>query len=138
MPPKFSVAKELLMFWSPLVPLLSIGILTAGATNLLMFDLGLDSYKVQLPSDTMNEGATLSASYLRFSLGAGSLFQLWHAFGARLFGRFLLLGFTIATMSPWARYFLPVVNVKRLFWHWPRADETDEAMEIQMTNAGYG
>ena len=76
------------MFWSPLVPLLSIGILTAGATNLLMFDLGLDSYKVQLPSDTMNEGATLSASYLRFSLGAGSLFQLWHAFGARLFGRF--------------------------------------------------
>ena len=76
---------EILFFWSPPSPLLCIAILTAAATNLLMFNLGIDSFGVCLPSDEMNEGAALSSSYLRLTLWVGSFFQLWHSFSAGIF-----------------------------------------------------
>ena len=104
------------MFWSPYVPLLSLGILAAAVTNFLMFDLGIRFYKVELPSDEVNEVAALSASYLYFALGAGSLFQLWHAFSTQMFGRYFLLAVHLVTMGPWANGFLPIGLVQRSFW----------------------
>ena len=76
---------EILIFWSPLSPLLCIAILTAAATNLLMFNLGIDCFGVCLPSDEMNEGAGLSSTYLSLTLWAASFFQLWHSFSAGIF-----------------------------------------------------
>eukprot|EP00435_Cladocopium_sp_Y103_P056168 s406_g18.t2 len=122
------VAKELLIFWSPLIPLLCIGIFTAALTNGLIFDLGVGVYEVVLPTDDMNEGAALSKSYLMFTLAAGVLFQLWHAFCTEMFGRYLLLAFSIVTLGPWAERCLPVRIVKQRLW----ADETSEADGIEL------
>ncbi|CAK9039824.1 unnamed protein product [Durusdinium trenchii] len=108
--------EEVLMFWSPYVPLLSLGILAAAVTNFLMFDLGIRFYKVELPLDEVNKGAALSVSYLYFALGAGSLFQLWHAFSTQMFGRYFLLAVHLVTMGPWANGFLPIGLVQRSFW----------------------
>ncbi|CAK9019709.1 unnamed protein product [Durusdinium trenchii] len=123
-------ARELLMFWSPYVPLLCLGILAAAVTNLLMFDLGTRVYHVELPSDEVNEGAALSASYLRLALRAGSLFQLWHAFSTQMFGRYLLLAVHLAVLGPWAKCFLPVSFVKRRLW---TLTESTEAQLIELT-----
>ncbi|CAK9039827.1 LRR receptor-like serine/threonine-protein kinase ERL2 (Protein ERECTA-like kinase 2) [Durusdinium trenchii] len=122
---------EVLMFWSPYVPLLSLGILAAAVTNFLMFDLGIRFYKVELPSDEVNEVAALSASYLYFALGAGSLFQLWHAFSTRMCGRYFLLAVHLAIMGPWANVFLPVGFIKRRFW---TSDDMRERELMEMTS----
>ncbi|CAE7900934.1 XIAO [Symbiodinium microadriaticum] len=110
---------EILIFWSPLSPLLCIAILTAAATNLLMFNLGIDCFGVCLPSDEMNEGAGLSSTYLSLTLWAASFFQLWHSFSAGMAGRFVLLAFTVTVMGPWAKRFLPVRTVKQALWLGP-------------------
>lgn len=125
------VAEEVLMFWSPYVPLLSLGILAAAVTNFLMFDLGIRFYKVELPSDEVNEVAALSASYLYFALGAGSLFQLWHAFSTWMCGRYFLLAVHLAIMGPWANVFLPVGFIKRRFW---TSDDMRERELMEMTS----
>ncbi|CAK9000103.1 Uncharacterized protein SCF082_LOCUS6350 [Durusdinium trenchii] len=122
---------EVLMFWSPYVPLLSLGILAAAVTNFLMFDLGIRFYKVELPSDEVNEVAALSASYLYFALGTGSLFQLWHAFSTQMCGRYLLLAVHLAIMGPWANVFLPVGFITRRFW---TSDDMRERELMEMTS----
>lgn len=81
-----------------------------------MFDLGIRVYGVQLPSDEANTGSSLSKSYLRLALVAGTLFQLWHGFSTEMFGWHLLLVFAIAVNGPWAKFFLPVGLVKRHIW----------------------
>ena len=98
------------------MPLLCIGILTVTLTNLLIFDLGVSVYKVELPSDDMNESAAVSKSYLLFALGAGILFQLWHAFCTNMFGRYMLLICSVAVLSPWAERFIPLNMMKRHIW----------------------
>ena len=118
------------MFWSPYVPLLSLGILAAAVTNFLMFDLGIRFYKVELPSDEVNEVAALSVSYLYFALGTGSLFQLWHAFSTQMCVRYLLLAVHLAVLGPWAKCFLPVSFVKRRLWS---LTESTEAQLIELT-----
>ncbi|OLP88199.1 hypothetical protein AK812_SmicGene30504 [Symbiodinium microadriaticum] len=118
---------EILIFWSPLSPLLCIAILTAAATNLLMFNLGIDCFGVCLPSDEMNEGAGLSSTYLSLTLWAASFFQLWHSFSAGMAGRFVLLAFTVTVMGPWAKRFLPVRTVKQALWLGPPETGCDSA-----------
>ncbi|CAK9090648.1 Uncharacterized protein SCF082_LOCUS42748, partial [Durusdinium trenchii] len=107
---------EMLIFWTPLVPLLSFAILAAALANLFMFDAGLWNFRVTLPTDEMNRGAAISTSYLRFALAAGSFFQLWYAFGTKLFGRYALLAVHVTIMGPWAKHFLPVDLARRHLW----------------------
>ena len=122
---------ELLIFWSPLVPLLSVGILGAGIANLLMFDLGVWTFGVKLPSDDINRGARISRSYLGFALCAGCCFQIWHAFSSKMYGRYLLLFFSMATMGPWAKRFLPL---ERARYHlWDDGDKVSETQIIEMS-----
>lgn len=51
---------ETLFFWSPLVPLLSLAILSATLANHFVFDVAVWNFHVQVPSDAMNRGAFLS------------------------------------------------------------------------------
>lgn len=121
---------ELLAFWTPFIPLLSLGILSAGIANLLMFDLGIWGFGVTLPSDSVNKGAAVSGSYLRFALGAGCCFQLWYAFSTRMYGRYVLLIFSLTVMGPWAKYFLPLDVASRHFW---RQESEMEVNEFEMS-----
>ncbi|CAK9014826.1 Probable leucine-rich repeat receptor-like protein kinase At2g33170 [Durusdinium trenchii] len=107
---------ELLAFWTPLVPLLSFGVLGVASANLLILDLALWSFRIQLPSNEVNQLAALSRSYLSFAHSAGCCFQLWHAFGSQMYGRYILLIFSIAVMNPWATRFLPLKAARRYFW----------------------
>ncbi|CAK9000985.1 unnamed protein product [Durusdinium trenchii] len=58
---------EVLFFWSPLIPLLSLCILSATAANFFLFDVGIRSFNVQVPLDAMNQSATLSRCESGFS-----------------------------------------------------------------------
>ena len=107
---------EILAFWTPFIPLLSLGILGAGIANLLIFDLGVWGFGVKLPSDEMNQGARLSRWYLLFALCAGCCFQLWHAFSTGMYWRSLLLAFSVTMIGPWAKGLLPVEAARRHFW----------------------
>ena len=113
---RYSSAKELLIFWTPLVPLLGFAILAAALANLFVFDAGLRNFRVILPADEMNRGAAISRSYLRFALWSGSFFQIWYAFGTKLFGRYALLAIHIMVSGPWATHFLPVDLARRHIW----------------------
>ncbi|CAK9052236.1 Uncharacterized protein SCF082_LOCUS28607 [Durusdinium trenchii] len=104
---------EMLIFWTPFVPLLGFAILAAALANLFMFDAGLWNFQVTLPTDEMNRGAAISTSYLQFALWSGSFFQIWYAFGTKLFGRHALLAVHVTIMGPWAKHFLPVDLAKR-------------------------
>ncbi|CAK8989845.1 Uncharacterized protein SCF082_LOCUS1993 [Durusdinium trenchii] len=121
---------EVLIVWTPLVPLLSLGIWSAGTANLLLFDAGVWNFGVRLPLDAMNRKAALSKSYLTFALGAGCCFQLWHAFGAEMYGRYILLIFSLAVMGPWAKRFLPLELARSYFW--AEADKASESEFIEM------
>ncbi|CAK9010831.1 Uncharacterized protein SCF082_LOCUS10839, partial [Durusdinium trenchii] len=111
---------ELLLFWSPFIPLLSLGILGVGVTNLLLFDLGVWTFGVKLAcpgtGTTAQTGATLSGTYLGFALFGGCFFQLWHAFNTRMCGRSMLLISSVAIMGPWAKHFLPMERARHHFW----------------------
>eukprot|EP00913_Durusdinium_trenchii_P032220 g30169.t1 len=85
--PFLTTLMELLMFWTPFVPLLSLGVLSASTVNMLIFDLGVWHFRVQLPDDEVNRAAGLSGSYLSFAQIAGSSLQLWHAFSSNMHGR---------------------------------------------------
>ena len=111
---------------------MSLGILAAAVANLVMFHVGLRIYKVELP-DAMSQ-ASLSASYLRLTLGVGSLFQLWHAFSTKMFGRYVLLAFHLVIMGPWANAFLPINMVCR-FWTSDAAD-APEVIELSRMDSG--
>ncbi|CAK9108051.1 Uncharacterized protein SCF082_LOCUS50266 [Durusdinium trenchii] len=121
---------ELLAFWTPFIPLLSLGILGAGTANLLIFDLGVWVFRVKLPSDEMNRNAGLSRSYLSFALIAGCCFQLWHAFSTQMYGRYVLLIFSLAVMGPWAKCLLPIESARGLFW--ADAEKASETEFIEM------
>ncbi|CAK9113896.1 unnamed protein product [Durusdinium trenchii] len=125
---------EMLIVWAPLVPFLGFAILAAALANLFMFDAGLWSFQVTLPTDEMNRGAAISTSYLRFALVVGSFFQLWYAFGTQLFGRYALLASHIMVIGPWAKHFLPVDLVRRHFWteHQTVSDVQVIEMAIQL------
>lgn len=98
--------------------------------NFLMFDLGIRAYGVQLPSDEGNNSSSLSKSYLRLALLAGTLFQLWHAFSTEMFGCHVLLVFAIAVHGPWAKFFLPARLVKRHIW--AKLDVSHRTRHIEM------
>ena len=124
----------MLIFWTPLVPLLSFAILAAALANLFMFDAGLWNFRVTLPTDEMNRGAAISTSYLRFALWSGSFFQIWYAFGTKLFSRYALLAIHIMVTGPWAKHFLPVDMVRRHFWteHQTASDVQVIEMVVQL------
>ncbi|CAK9015030.1 unnamed protein product [Durusdinium trenchii] len=107
---------ETLFFWCPLIPLLSIGILSAAVANLFLFDVAIWRFHVRLPSDTRSRDAGISRSYLSFSLGASCCFQVWHAFCTEMSGRYLLLVANVVLLGPWARRLLPLDRAKNFFW----------------------
>eukprot|EP00435_Cladocopium_sp_Y103_P015899 s135_g3.t3 len=121
---------ETLFFWSPLIPLLSLAILGAAAANLFLFDVGVWNFNVRVPSDAMNHSAELSRSYLKLALGASCCFQLWHAFSAKMFGRYVLLVVYVILLSPWASRILPLARARR--WFWSDLDRASENEFIQM------
>ncbi|CAK9081633.1 Uncharacterized protein SCF082_LOCUS38840 [Durusdinium trenchii] len=114
--PLLTTQLEVLVFWSPLIPLLSLGIMSAVTANLLLFDLAVWRFGVKMPMDEMNQKATLSRSYLNWTLLSGSGFQLWHAFGSGMCGRYFLLAFHLAVLNPWATRFLPLQWARQHFW----------------------
>ena len=126
---------EVLVFWTPFIPLLSIGILSASTANLFIFDLGVWRFGVRLPLNEMNQKAALAKAYLRFALGAGCCFQLWHAFASKMYGRYILLGLSITVMGPWTPRFLPVELARRYFWAKSTRPSEEETKSIEMTQS---
>ncbi|CAL1137612.1 unnamed protein product [Cladocopium goreaui] len=124
---------EILFFWSPLIPLLSVGVLCVATANLFLFDVGIWSFKVQMPTDVVNQQAALSRSYLTLTLAATCGFQLWHAYGTQMFGRHLLL-LNLAILLPVKRWMLPLERARSFFWaEMERATEAEVIeMAIQM------
>ena len=53
---------------------------------------------------------------MTLSLAFSSCFQLWHAFGTKMYGRYMLLAVHVVLMGPWARCILPLKMARRLFW----------------------
>ena len=106
----------MLIFWTPMVPLLSLGIFAAALTNLFLFDAGIWGFGVRLPANLANRQAAMSMSYLRFALAAGSFFQLCYAFGTQMYGRFFLLAFHVVVLGPWGKQLLPLERATRYFW----------------------
>ena len=131
--PLLTTQFEILAFWTPFIPLLSIGILVASTANLLIFDLGLWSYGVRL---RVNENAALSASYLSFALLAGAAFQLWHAFSTGIYGRYMLLSFDLVVLGPWAARFLPLDFCRRHIWAERPCATDGETIEMTIPDRG--
>lgn len=125
---------EILFFWSPLIPLLSVGVLCMAVANLFLFDVGIWSFKVQMPTNVVNQQAALSRSYLTLTLAATCGFQLWHAYGTQMFGRHLLLLLNLAMLLPVKRWMLPLERARSFFWvEMERATEAEVIeMAIQM------
>ncbi|CAK9068716.1 unnamed protein product [Durusdinium trenchii] len=107
---------EVLFFWSPFIPFLSLAILIAVCANVLVLDIGLRWYGVQVPPDVRR----LSRSYLRLTLRATGGFQLWHAFGTEMWGRHVLLALHFLLLIPWTTRLLPVQRARHLLWRTPR------------------
>ena len=55
---------EVLFFWSPFIPLLSVGVLFLAAANLFLLDIGVWQFGFRAPTDARNSNATLSKGYL--------------------------------------------------------------------------
>jgi hypothetical protein len=85
----FLVTLMEMAMWGVLMPLLALFACVAIATNLFVFQVGIQC-GVVLPSDRPNREAGLSSSYLRFTLIVLTAYQLWFAFETQMHGRWLL------------------------------------------------
>lgn len=69
-------------------------------------------------------------SYLSLSLVLSCAFQLWHAFGTKMYGRYVLLIVILCLDGPWSWYVLPFKTAKRYFWSDLDRVETERASII--------
>lgn len=72
---------EVLFFWSPFIPLISVGVLFVAAANLFLLDIGVWQFGFRAPTDARNSNATLSKGYLAmpgkgYGVGHGSSFPV--------------------------------------------------------------
>ena len=103
---------EVLFFWTPFIPLLSVGVLFLASANLFLLDIGVWQFGFRAPTNARNSNATLSKGYLMFALFAGCCFQLWHAFGTKMYGRHMIwLNLAAAALPMPSRLW-------RLDWFW--------------------
>ncbi|CAK9026054.1 LRR receptor-like serine/threonine-protein kinase FLS2 (Protein FLAGELLIN-SENSING 2) (Protein FLAGELLIN-SENSITIVE 2), partial [Durusdinium trenchii] len=82
---------EVMIIWSPLVPLLLPVACLAAMTNLLSFRIGPREFRAVLPTLEAGETASMSKKYIRASIGILLIFQMWFAFTSGLCGTSLIV-----------------------------------------------
>ncbi|CAK9018032.1 unnamed protein product [Durusdinium trenchii] len=82
---------EVVLLWSPFVPLLLPAVSMAVMTNLLMFQIGASEFHANVPILEQGETASMSRKYMQLSVGILLLFQMWFAFTSQMRGTSLLV-----------------------------------------------
>lgn len=77
---------EVLLLWSPLVPLLIPAVFMATWSNLIVFRMAKWKFNAKVPDLEDGETASMSRKYMHFSLGVLLIFQIWFALTSRMCG----------------------------------------------------
>ncbi|CAK9026407.1 unnamed protein product [Durusdinium trenchii] len=135
---------EIAVIWGPLVPLLSIALLAAVATNFLLVQFALSHVGLSTDANDTNDlKASVSYTYLHIAVITSGAMQIWYVLSTKMLGGFLLLPVQIFVMFPQTLLRPALTWLPLSIQNWLKFDETPNdagpsSIELAETSGGAG